>query len=68
MIVSAAASAIQNVPERMLTPDERLKAIVRLLAAGVLRASHKVPQEVAQDRAFGVAVAEEIAVLPGAPT
>ncbi|MEK7477620.1 MAG: hypothetical protein AAB152_18520 [Candidatus Coatesbacteria bacterium] len=48
-----------------LTPEDRLRRITEILAKGVLRVVERQRQEAAQDRAFGDALAAEIAALPG---
>jgi len=48
-----------------MTPEERLDAIVMLLAIGVVRSTEKQGQEGAEDRAFGESLAAEVATLPG---
>lgn len=71
---STAASQGQTVArlpmtaDDFLTPEERLRAITAILAKGVLRAMEKQAQESREDRAFGNALAAEVASLLGAAT
>jgi hypothetical protein len=52
-------------PEDFLAPQQRLDAIMVILAKGVLRLIEKQAQESREDKAFGDTLATEIASLPG---